>query len=236
MKPMFSSRSQAVTFNIRDRARRSFSRLNLHYGGVGLLILVNLYLMAQMAYAWQQAKSQGADALAAQQVQLKTAEIAARPLQGLDVKLSAASGNADRFYRDRLPVSYSEVLAELGVLAKKQGVRLARVIYKEDPVAGEGRSGEAAGQLTQISMDATLSGDYRPLVLFVNGLERDKVFFLITGVTLTGQQSGTVNLRVRLVTYRRGLAAAETMNAAESSPITDAEDAASAKANARGAR
>jgi type IV pilus assembly protein PilO len=40
-------------------------------------------------------------------------------------------------------------------------------------------------------------------VLFVNSLERDKMFFVITGVTLTGQQSGTVGLRVRLTTYLR---------------------------------
>jgi type IV pilus assembly protein PilO len=39
--------------------------------------------------------------------------------------------------------------------------------------------------------------------LFVNALERDKMFFLITGVTLTGQQSGTVGLRLRLTTYLR---------------------------------
>jgi hypothetical protein len=40
-------------------------------------------------------------------------------------------------------------------------------------------------------------------VLFVNALERDKMFFLINGVTLTGQQSGTVGLRLRMTTYLR---------------------------------
>ena len=52
-------------------------------------------------------------------------------------------------------------------------------------------------------MDATLSGDYRPLVTFLNSLERDKMFFVITGLTLTGQQSGTVSLRIRATTYLR---------------------------------
>jgi hypothetical protein len=52
-------------------------------------------------------------------------------------------------------------------------------------------------------MDASLSGDYRPLVVFINELERNKMFFLINGVTLTGQQSGTVGLRLRLTTYLR---------------------------------
>ena len=36
---------------------------------------------------------------------------------------------------------------------------------------------------------------------FINGLERDKTFFLISAVTLTGQQGGLVNLRLRLITY-----------------------------------
>ncbi len=38
-------------------------------------------------------------------------------------------------------------------------------------------------------MDASLSGDYRPLMLFINGLERDKMFFLVRGVTLTGSRA-----------------------------------------------
>ena len=58
-------------------------------------------------------------------------------------------------------------------------------------------------------IDARLSGDYRPLMQFLNSLERDKMFFVIDGVTLTGQQSGTVNLRLRLTTYLRGVAPAE---------------------------
>ncbi len=63
----------------------------------------------------------------------------------------------------------------------------------------------SAGELTEVRMDASLSGDYRPLVQLINSLERDKMFFVIDGVTLTGQQTGTVNLRLRLTTYLRGV-------------------------------
>jgi hypothetical protein len=52
-------------------------------------------------------------------------------------------------------------------------------------------------------MDATLSGDYTPLVQLIHSLERDKMFFVINALTLTGQQTGNVNLRVRLTTYLR---------------------------------
>lgn len=231
MSAWWATQPKAVTMNVRERTRGWMTPLNLHYAGAGLLAAVNLYLLVMMLLTWQRVRGQDADALARQQVQLKTAQIAAAPLQGLDAKLTVASARADEFYRDRLPVSYSEVLTEMGALAKRQGVRLAHVNYKEAPVAGEGRAAEGDGQLTEIQMDATLSGDYRPLVLFLNGLERDKVFFLITGVTLTGQQSGVVNLRVRVVTYRRGLGQAETLETAqEKTPLSEADDAASAQA------
>ena len=73
----------------------------------------------------------------------------------------------------------------------------------------------SAGELTEVRIDATLSGDYRPLVQFINSLERDKLFFVIHRETLTGQQSGTVNLRLGLTTYERG-AGAGARTAAES--------------------
>jgi len=57
--------------------------------------------------------------------------------------------------------------------------------------------------LTAISIDASVSGDYRPIVQFINALERDKIFFVINGINLTGQQTGQVNLRIRLTTYLR---------------------------------
>jgi hypothetical protein len=91
------------------------------------------------------------------------------------------------------------MLTELGNLNKKAGVRLTGVQYVFTPaLAG------SAGELTDLQIDARLSGDYRPLVQFINSLERDKMFFVINGVTLTGQQTGTVNLRLRLTTYLRG--------------------------------
>jgi hypothetical protein len=187
-----------VTQNVTERTRALLTRLNLYYAGVGALALVNLYLLAHMAFAWRAANSQNPEAVAQQTVAMKTAEIAKKPLEGLDGKLVQATADADKFSERRLPFAYSEVLAELGALTKKQGVKLTRVQYAESPVLEGG-----AGTLTEVRMDASLSGDYRPLVLFVNGLERDKMFFLIKGVTLTGQQSGTVGLRLRLTTYLR---------------------------------
>lgn len=203
MSTLFSSRPEGVT-NLRQRSQGWLTPLNLHWAALGLLAAINLYLLLQMGVAWQRARSQNTDAFARQQVALKTAQIQAQPLQGLDVKLADSKTLADAFYRERLPNSYSEVAAELGALAEKQHVALTRVQYSQAAVADD-----AAGQLTEVRMDASLSGDYRSLVEFINHMERDKVFFLISGLTLTGQQTGQVNLRLKVTTYLHGVASAD---------------------------
>src|ERR1019366_10482970 len=73
-------------------------------------------------------------------------------------------------------------------------VRLSRVQY------AQGKPGSA---LTEISMDAGISGDYAAIMRFINSLERDQIFFIIRGMSLTGQQGGLVNLRLRVSTWLR---------------------------------
>ena len=179
-----------------QQVRAVVTPLNLHIAGVAVLVLVNLYLLIHLGIAWSVAHSHDADAMAQQRVQLKTAQIASLPLQGLDAKLAKSTQQANDFYKRRLPYAESQVVGELGALAKQENVRLQGVQYLHAPVAED-------PSLTGLQMDARLSGDYRPLVEFLNALERDKQFFLIDGVGLTGQQSGTVNLRLRLTTYLR---------------------------------
>jgi hypothetical protein len=204
--PVLKLKKHAATPGAGARAQEVLTPLNLHFAGIGLLVLVNLYLVIHMLFAWRAASSDNAEAIAQQTIQLRAAEIAAKPLQGLDVKLTRATADADSFYQLRLPLSYSQVAAELGSLAKEDRVKLTRVQYAQAPVL----AGTAA-ELTEVRMDASLSGDYRSLVVFINRLERDKLFFYISGITLTGGQAGTVNLRVRLVTYIRGMGSEEEM-------------------------
>jgi type IV pilus assembly protein PilO len=191
-------RAAVVAKQWAERTRKLGTLLNLHIAGAVVLGLVNLYLLIHMAFAWRAANTDNEAAMADQTIAMKTADIARQPLEGLDEKLAQATKDADKFYAQRLPFANSEVLSELGMLAKKQSVKLTRGQYAYAPVLAG-----TAGELTEARMDVSLSGDYRPLVLFVNSLERDKMFFLITGVTLTGQQSGTVGLRLRLTTFLR---------------------------------
>ncbi|MGB6194626.1 MAG: hypothetical protein WBF42_19335, partial [Terracidiphilus sp.] len=96
---------------------------------------------------------------------------------------------------------YSSIASTLGELEVKSGVRLTRVLYAQ---------GARDGDLTEISMDAGVSGAYPQIMRFVNGLERSQTFFVVRAMTLTGQQGGMVNLRLRLSTWLRAADAATT--------------------------
>ena len=179
------------------RARKLLTMLNLHLAGVAVLSLYVLYLVAHLVFLWKGLSANNDSAVDQQRVQLIAAQLAARPLRGLDKKLIASTRDADAFYQIRLPYADSQVAAEIGMLAHKAGVRWTHAQYAYFPVLS------ARYALTQVGIDASVSGDYRPIVMFINSLERDKVFFVINGIDLSGQQSGQVNLRIRLTTYLR---------------------------------
>jgi type IV pilus assembly protein PilO len=198
------------------RARALMTALNLHLAGVAVLGLLVLYLIVHLIFLWQGLSANNADALDQQRVQLIAAQISAKPLRGLDTKLVASTHDANAFYQGRLPYADSQILAEIGVLTKKAGVRWTHAQYAYNPVLN------GSNALTERSIDASVSGDYRPIVQFINSVERDKLFFVINGINLTGQQTGQVNLRIRLTTYLRP-GTAEELSSEVQAAASDAE-------------
>lgn len=167
-----------------------------HYAGVGILCVINLVLGGRLLYAWNRASAGNTARLQQHETEYRAMQLKTRPLRGLDKKIQQAQLDEQAFYEKRFPATYSEVLTDLGALAIKNNVLLTRAQYTQ-------------GKLTQgvyeIRMDVNLTGDYAPIVRFINGLERDKTFFLIEGIALNGQRSGIVTLRLRLSTYLRSM-------------------------------
>lgn len=168
--------------------------LNLHLLGAVLLALVTLYLTVHALVLWSRGGNAGEEAISAARSGKLAAEMSARPLRGLDGKLKLASEQADKFYKTRLPYAYSDVAEELGVLKKQYNVRLSRVQYLQSA---------SANGLSEVRMDAQVTGDYSSLAHFLNALERDHSFFVISALGLSGQQTGQVNLRIQMRTYLR---------------------------------
>ncbi len=120
------------------------------------------------------------------------------PTRGMDQKLTQASSDITDFYDHRFPEHYSAVLEELGKVGAETGAHWASLKYDEKDAPIEG--------LRKLNVEIALSGDYLQEVKFINALERDKLFFLIDGVTLSEQQSN-VRLQLKLETYLRSGAA-----------------------------
>jgi type IV pilus assembly protein PilO len=168
------------------------SLLNLHFAGVALLLVLNLVLAVRLFLAWSTLRTASADQLQQQQTAYRAIQLEMTPLRGLPQKVALSRTQADEFYTARFPAAYSTISATIHDLESKNNVRLTNLGYTPTP---------AIAGLAEVRMDASLSGEYAQLMHFINGLERSKTFFLITGVTLTGQQGGLVNLRLKLNTY-----------------------------------
>jgi len=138
--------------------------------------------------------SHSSDVLAGKQIELRAEEIQTAPLRGLDKRVDKTREEMLAFYKKRIPADYSLISSRIGELAVGSGVRLSRMQYTQ---------GEPGYDLTEISIDAGISGEYSSIMRFVNGIERNQTFFIIRAMSLTSQQGGLVNLRIRVSTWLR---------------------------------
>ncbi len=173
---------------------RLSSPLTWHIAAVAVLLVLAIFLAVRLGFDWVAMNSRSSEVLAGKQTQLKVLEIQTAPLHGLDQRVQKTREQIDAFYNKRIPSDYSVISTRIGELAVTSGVRLSRVGYAQEKPGAE---------LTEISMDAGISGDYPSIMRFINSLERDRIFFIIRAMSLTGQQGGLVNLRLRVSTWLR---------------------------------
>jgi type IV pilus assembly protein PilO len=173
---------------------RLSSPLTWHYVGAGLLLVLVIGLGIRVGLDWAATNGRSTDALAEKQMELKSKELQTAPLRGLDKRVEEARSQMASFYDKRVPPNYSSIANRVGELQVKSGVRMSRLQYTQNP---------PGANLTEISLDAGISGTYPQIMHFINSLERDQTFFVIRTMALTGQQGGLVNLRLRVSTWLR---------------------------------
>ena len=173
---------------------RLASPLIWHMAGFFLLLALAVALAVRLGLDWAVMDSHSTEVLAGKQIQLRALELQTVPLRGLDQRVEKTREQLEDFYRKRIPPNYSSIDARIVELYVASGVRLTRVQYTQ---------GEPGPGLTEISMDASISGNYPAMMHFINSIERDPMFFIIRSMSLTGQQGGLVNLRLRVSTWLR---------------------------------
>jgi Tfp pilus assembly protein PilO len=169
--------------------------------GVTLLVLADVVLAA---YSWELSSAPHAP-----QQQLGS-ETKQRDLLKADIKraqdirdnIPAIQKDCDHFEQSLFPASsgYSAVRSELGAIARKSGIQLEDQTFKQTEIASRG--------MTEVSVDATVSGNYKSVIAFLNGLQRSGNLYEVDALTLapenTNQASANViKVAMQLKTYFR---------------------------------
>lgn len=87
----------------------------------------------------------------------------------------------------------SSIASELDEIAKKSNLKIDNLTEHQKEVANRG--------MAEVSIEATVSGNYTSVVRFVNGLQRSQRFFVVDGLTLatdSQNQAATGLIRVAL--------------------------------------
>jgi type IV pilus assembly protein PilO len=116
--------------------------------------------------------------------------------------IPAIQKDCDAFEQSLFPetTGYSTVSAELGSLAAKSGLRLDDSAFKPKSVKGS--------DLTELVIDAQVTGDYREVVRFLNELQRSNNYYAVEGLSAhsAGQArgaKGALQVTVHIKTYLR---------------------------------
>jgi len=172
-------------------------------GGVILLVLADAALWV---YSWELASApQTPQEKYAQQVtQLKVLKGDIDRAQKIRNEIPNTQKDCDRFEQSLFPVGsgYSSVTSELGDMAKKAGVQLEDVAFKQ--VDSESH------KIIEIVIDATVNGDYKNVVGFLNAVQRSNSTYGADSLTLGSENSqgpaGFIKVALHLKTYFRATA------------------------------
>jgi hypothetical protein len=173
---------------------RFASPLTWHYAGFAVLLVLVIGLAVRFGLDWAATNGSSTNALAGKQIELKALDLETAPLRGLDKRVDISREAIKTFYNKRIPASYSSFATRIGELEVASGVRLSRLQYTQSPPGAD---------LTEISLDAGITGTYPQIMHFINSVERDQNFFIIRTMALTGQQGGVVSLRLKVSTWLR---------------------------------
>jgi len=182
--------------------RRDFTlRKRIILGAVIVLVLADVALAA---YSWQlssapHAPQQRLD-VERKQHELLKADI--ERAQKIRDNIPANQKECDRFEQSLFPASsgYSAVISELDGIARKSGIQLADISSKQTEIPKRG--------MTEVAVDATVNGNYKNVIGFLNGLQRSSNHYVVDALTLASENANQaptnfIKVGLHLKTYFR---------------------------------
>jgi Tfp pilus assembly protein PilO len=182
--------------------RRDFAlRKPIILGGVILLVLADIALAA---YSWELSSAPHApeQQLAVETIQHDLLRADIKRAQAIRDNIPAIQKDCDHFEHSLLPASsgYSAVRSELGAIARKSGIQLEDQAFKQAEISNRG--------ITEVAIDATVNGDYKSVIAFLNGLQRSANLYEVDSLTLASENANqastnVIKVALHLKTYFR---------------------------------
>jgi Tfp pilus assembly protein PilO len=157
--------------------------------GVTLLVLADVALAA---YSWQLSSAPHAPqqqlAVETNQHNLLKADI--KRAQDIRDNIPAIQKDCDHFEQSLFPArsGYSAVRSELGAVAKKSGIQLGDLTFKPTEIASRG--------MTEVAIEATVNGNYKSVIAFLNGLQRSSNLYAVDALSLAPENANQASANV----------------------------------------
>lgn len=166
---------------------------------VGALIVSDIGLAV---YSWNRASRQSAQQeLAALQRNISLVKADIERAHQIQLEMPAVQKDCDQFESSLFPggSGYSSVNAELTQIAAKSGLRLGSRSFQRSPVKGRA--------LAEVHITTSVTGNYRAIVSFLNGLQRSANMYAIDTLSAHSDQSpgagGALQVGLSIRTYFR---------------------------------
>jgi Tfp pilus assembly protein PilO len=160
-----------------------------------IFVIADMVLLAFLLWPGSSASAQRAQEQALQQ-QSRELSTEVAPLRGMDQKLIQTRADLKTLYQERVPAHWSVVSQELERLTAETGVTTREIKYT--PVKTE-KGG--LPDVQAIDINTSITGEYSKVARFINAIEQDKLLFIISQISLTGQEAGQVTLQITFQTF-----------------------------------
>jgi Tfp pilus assembly protein PilO len=163
-----------------------------------ILIVVGLLLAADIGlgiYSWElsSAPHTSQSVFDDQAVKLGVLNNDIKSAQFIKDHMPATRGDCETFEQS-LPTAstgYSSITAEFDQVAKKSGLQIVTLTNRQKDIPNRG--------MAEVTIEATVSGDYGSVVRFLNGLQRSQRFYVVDGLALaTDAQAQSANEPIRV--------------------------------------
>jgi type IV pilus assembly protein PilO len=172
------------------------------------VVAVLLFADAAMAlYSFNTASSdRSKQELAAQTTEVKLLKADVERARAIQLAMPTTKVDCERF-KDSLPsarTGYSLTTAELGELGHKSGLQIGSHDFHPTDLP--------ARDMTEVSINATVTGNYKSIMRFLNGVQRSKNYYIVESLSLGTDAAavpgapGTVRVDLHLKSYFKGAA------------------------------